>query len=189
MKKTELRLIYKDQRKSLTVQQIEKLNDLILINFQKIPLTFINCVHTFLASLKLAEPDTAQIIRFLEFKNPQLKVVVPKIDIRTGNLNHIHVDDSSELMENAFGISEPKDGEKITETDIDAVLVPLLAFDKSGYRVGYGKGFYDKFLVNCRKDTIKIGLSFFDPVEKIDDLNPLDIPLNYCATPKQLFIF
>jgi 5-formyltetrahydrofolate cyclo-ligase len=189
MKKSELRLIYKDQRKSLTVQQIEKLNDLILINFQKIPLTFINCVHTFLASLKLGEPDTAQIIRFLEFKNPQLKVVVPKIDIRTGNLNHIHVDDSSELMENAFGISEPKDGEKITETDIDAVLVPLLAFDKSGYRVGYGKGFYDKFLVNCRKDTIKIGLSFFDPVDKIDDLNPLDIPLNYCATPKQLFIF
>lgn len=189
MKKSEIRKIYKEQRKSLTLQEIEKLNDLILINFQKIPLSAIDCVHTYLASLKLAEPHTANIIRFLQFKNPQLKVVVPRVDVRTQKFDHIHFHDSSELIENAFGIDEPVEGEKISETDIDLVLVPLLSFDKRGYRVGYGKGFYDKFLINCRKDTIKIGLSFFDPVDEIEDINPFDIPLNYCVTPRKLFIF
>jgi len=189
MTKNHLRKIYKEKRKTVSVQEMEKWNDLILINFQKIPLPFINCVHTYLASLKLAEVDTAKIIRFLQFQNPLLKVVVPKIDIRTGNMNHIHFEDTSELINNEFGIDEPESGNKILEDEIDLVLVPLLAFDKKGFRVGYGKGFYDKFLFNCRIDTLKIGLSFFDPVDEIVDINQFDISLNYCVTPKDVFIF
>ena len=63
MKKQELRDIFKEKRKTLSVHDIEKFNDLILINFQKLKLPFINCVHTYIASLKLGEPDTATIIR------------------------------------------------------------------------------------------------------------------------------
>ncbi len=73
--------------------------------------------------------------------------------------------------------------------EIDLVLVPLLAFDKNGSRVGYGKGHYDKFLSQCRDDVIKIGLSFFDPADQIDDINQFDISLNYCVTPHQVFEF
>jgi 5-formyltetrahydrofolate cyclo-ligase len=50
------------------------------------------------------------------------------------------------------------------------VFVPLLAFDKKGNRVGYGKGFYDAFLSKCKPETIKIGLSFFEAEETIDDV-------------------
>ena len=102
MKKNELRKIYKEKRKALSLDQMEKMNDLILINFQKIALPFINCVHTYLASLKLAEADAAKVVRFLQFKNPELKVVVPKIDVRSGNIDHLHFNDTSELIENAF---------------------------------------------------------------------------------------
>ena len=103
MKKEQLRIIYKDKRKNISDSDIEKFNDLILINFQKINLDFIQCVHTYLPSLKLREPDTAPIIRFLEFKNPGLKVAVPRIDIRAGEMYHIHFDDESPVICNALG--------------------------------------------------------------------------------------
>jgi 5-formyltetrahydrofolate cyclo-ligase len=189
MTKKQLRNIYKEKRKEISVHQLDKFNDLLLINFQKIPLPFINCVHTYLASLKLVEADTAKIIRYLQFKNPEMKVVVPKIDIHTGNLHHFHFDDAVELINNNYGIKEPREGNKIMEKEIDLVLVPLLAFDKNGFRVGYGKGFYDKFLFQCRNDVIKVGFSFFDPVDEIEDINQFDITLDYCVTPHQLFTF
>jgi len=189
MKKNELRKIYKEKRKTISVDEMDKLNDLILINFQKIRLPFINCVHTYLASLKLAEADTAKIIRFLQFQIPHLKVAIPKIDVRTASMRHFHFNQTSELINNAFGIDEPKTGDQIKEDEIDLILVPLLAFDKKGFRVGYGKGFYDKFLFQCRLDAIKVGLSFFEPVDEITDINQFDIALNYCVTPQELFVF
>ena len=189
MTKAELRTVYKEKRKNMSVQELEKFNDLILINFQKINLYFIRCVHTYLPSLKLREPDTATIIRYLQFKNPGLKVVVPKIDIHSGTMYHLRFDETVELINNSYGIDEPVEENKITENEIDLVLVPLLVFDKKGFRVGYGKGYYDQFLAKCRKDVIKIGLSFFEPVDEIPDLNAFDVSLNYCVTPEKLFIF
>ncbi len=189
MTKNQLRSIYKEKRKEISLKEMEKYNDLILINFQMINLHFIKCIHTYLSSLKLREADTAEIIRYLEFKNPGLKVVVPKIDIHSGNMHHLHFDETSELINNAYGINEPTGGNKIIENEIDLVLVPLLAFDKYGFRVGYGKGYYDKFLSKCRKDVIKIGLSFFEPVDEIEDISQFDISLNYCVTPQKLFVF
>jgi 5-formyltetrahydrofolate cyclo-ligase len=67
------------------------------------------------------------------------------------------------------------------------VLVPLLAFDRQGFRVGYGKGFYDRFLQNL--STLKIGLSFFDADEDIDDVHAYDIQLDQCITPNKIVTF
>ena len=189
MKKQELRLLYKQKRKDLSLQLIEKLNDLILIHFQKLPLPPVDCVHTYLSSLKLGEPETANIIKYLQFKNPLIKIAIPKVDIHSGHLAHYHYHDQVELIKNEYGINEPKEGNLISEEEIDLVLIPLLAFDKAGYRVGFGKGYYDKFLARCRKDIVKVGLSFFEPVDKIEDVNGYDIPLDFCVTPKENFIF
>ena len=90
MKKQELRILFKQKRQDLSVGEIEKFNDLILINFQKLNLPDIQCVHTYVASLKLGEPDTATIIRYLQFKNPFIKVVIPKIDIHSGKMVNFH---------------------------------------------------------------------------------------------------
>ena len=114
-------------------------------------------------------------------------MAVPRIDIHTGEMHHIHFDDASLLISNAFGIDEPADGKIISEDDIDLVLIPLLAFDENGFRAGYGKGYYDRFLARCRKDVIKIGFSFFEPVDEIEDIDQFDISLNYCVTPERLY--
>jgi 5-formyltetrahydrofolate cyclo-ligase len=189
MTKEQLRKMYKEKRKELSEGQMDRFNDLLLIGFQKINLHFINCIHTYLSSLKLREPDTCKLVRFLQFRNPHIKVAVPKIDMHKNHMEHVEFEASTELINNIYGIPEPAGGSLIREKDMDVILVPLLAFDNRGFRVGYGKGYYDRFLANCRKDAIKIGLSFFEPVERIEDIDQFDIPLNYCVTPKQLFVF
>jgi 5-formyltetrahydrofolate cyclo-ligase len=142
-----------------------------------------------LSSFKLGEPETATIVKYLQFKNPLLKVVITKVDIHGGQLAHYQYDQQIELIKNEYGIDEPKSGNKVTENEIDMVLIPLLAFDRKGYRVGFGKGYYDKFLSRCRKDVLKVGLSFFEPVDAIEDITGYDIPMDFCITPKENFIF
>jgi 5-formyltetrahydrofolate cyclo-ligase len=88
-----------------------------------------------------------------------------------------------------LGIQEPENGEIITPENIDYVLTPLLALDKNGMRVGYGKGVYDTFFKNCSAETLKIGLHYFDITQKIEDTNDFDVPLNYCITPEKIFHF
>jgi 5-formyltetrahydrofolate cyclo-ligase len=67
--------------------------------------------------------------------------------------------------------------------------MPLLAFDSKGDRVGYGKGYYDRFLAACRKDVLKIGLSYFPPVSSIDDIEIFDKKLDFCITPERVYAF
>ena len=189
MNKSELRILYKKKRAELSLADIARYNDLILIHFQKLSIPFIKCVHTYLPSLRLREPDTAPIISYLEFTNPELKVAIPSINNATGILDHFYLEENSLRITNKFGIEEVRDGESVNLSEIDLVLVPMLAFDKKGYRVGYGKGYYDKFLSLCRADAMIVGLCFFTPEEKIDDRNDFDIELDYCITPSEIFNF
>lgn len=189
MTKAALRKIYKERRKEISWKDKERWTDLILINFQKLDLPFINCVHTYLAIEDQNEVETENITRYLTFKNPGLKTVVPKINLDAAEMKHYIFNDDVEVALNSFGIVEPVKGEKVDPDKIELVLTPLLAFDKRGYRVGYGKGFYDKFFPQCKQDVIRIGLSFFDPEESIDDINPYDITLHYCITPSNIYKF
>ncbi len=79
--------------------------------------------------------------------------------------------------------------EYIDEKKMDIVLVPMLCFDEKGFRVGYGKGFYDKFLSLCREDCLKIGLSLFPPIQKIENVEDYDVKLDFCITPNQIYNF
>ncbi|MFN3446520.1 MAG: 5-formyltetrahydrofolate cyclo-ligase, partial [Bacteroidia bacterium] len=87
-----------------------------------------------------------------------------------------------------YHIPEPKT-EGVFDGKIDMVLVPLLAFDEAGFRVGYGKGFYDDFFTSLNSDCIKIGVNFFPPCEEIDDLREKDIALDYLVTPAEVLSF
>jgi 5-formyltetrahydrofolate cyclo-ligase len=69
------------------------------------------------------------------------------------------------------------------------IIIPLLAFDEKGYRVGYGKGFYDRYLKECREDCLKIGLSYFEAVPSVDDAAEFDVPLDFCITPQRTYVF
>jgi 5-formyltetrahydrofolate cyclo-ligase len=97
--------------------------------------------------------------------------------------------DNTKFQKSEYNIYEPVDGLEVPTSKIDVVFVPLLAYDTKGNRVGYGKGFYDNFLSKCKEDVVKIGLSFFEPEEAIDDVFETDIRLDYCVTPMTLYSF
>lgn len=189
MTKKELRTIYKEKRRNLSLPEIEKANDLILINFQKLNLPFINCVHTYLASSTLYEAETRNILRYLEFQNPDLKIVAPTIDLLEQKMKNFCLNEDTVFAINSYGIEEPVSGDTVGIEEIDLVLLPLLAFDKSGFRVGYGKGFYDRFLKDCKRQTVKIGLSFFEAVDEIWDVGSFDVPMDCCVTPASIYSF
>lgn len=189
MKKRELRQLYKEKRMHLHEGERARLQDLIMIRFQKLPLPFIHYLHTYVPMEVTKEVDTNPIIDFLQFSNPGLQVVVPKVDFENHSMDNYILEERTILRENDAHILEPQAGEKVGSREIDLIIVPLLAFDKRGYRVGYGKGFYDRFLAGCREDVIKVGLSFFDAVDLIEDTDEFDIPLTYCVTPYMVYEF
>lgn len=188
MTKKEARSHFRQLRDGLAPGQRERMQDLLLIRFQELRLPFLQTVHTYLPMHHLSEPDPGTLVRSLAFSNPGLRVAVPRI-ISDTEMVHILLTERTELLSNPFGILEPREGELINPAEFDLVLVPLLGFDLLGNRVGYGKGYYDRFLAGCRDDVLKLGLSFFRPLERIEDTGSWDIPLDYCITPEEVYEF
>tara|TARA_B100000282_G_scaffold181457_1_gene131809 strand:- start:37 stop:603 length:567 start_codon:yes stop_codon:yes gene_type:complete len=116
-------------------------------------------------------------------------VFVPKILDNLLDMEAIKWTENIELEKNKFGILQPVSVCYEEAKRLDVIVVPLLCFSKSGHRVGYGKGFYDRFLVRCKKKVQKIGISFFDKYEKIDDITKLDQKLDIIITPSKLIQF
>ena len=104
-------------------------------------------------------------------------------------MSHFLLTDNTKIKKNEYNIPEPVNGLEVPVSMIEVVFVPLLAFDKKGHRVGYGKGFYDQFLAECRPETIKIGLSFFEAEDQIEDVFESDVQLDYCVTPSKIYTF
>jgi len=148
-------------------------------------------LHVFLPQRNKNEIDTWKIISILRHEFPDVNIAVPYIIPGTREMEHYILNADTILIENRWGIPEPDPftAQKVLPQDLDVVLIPLLVFDKSGYRVGYGGGYYDRFLAQCRTDILKTGLSFFEPVEMIEDKNEFDIRMNVCITPEKLWIW
>ncbi len=189
MIKNELRKTFREKRNALTVAEQGKLDDLMLRQFQTTELPFIATLFSYWPIEENKEPNTHLFTDYLEFKNPELLISYPKIDFFLDEMVAVATDVETAFVKNEFNIYEPEDGSRMEADEIDMVLVPLLAFDKKGYRVGYGKGFYDKFLATCRKGCIKIGFSYFEPVDEITDTADFDVPLNLCITPQSVYVF
>lgn len=189
MKKQEARKYYREKRGFLSSADALKLQDLLLIQFQRLSLPYINMVHYYLPIYKNNEPDPMPMINWLKFSNPNLKLAISRIDQLHIEMKHFLQGEQTIFEENIYGILEPVGGDLINEVDIDLAIVPLLAFDKTGHRIGYGKGYYDRFLSKCRPDTIKIGFSYFPPLNEIEDLGLFDKKLDFCITPDSVYAF
>lgn len=189
MLKSEARKIYKQRRSTLSSAEITKFDDLLLIQFQTLQLPFIECLFSYWPIEENNEPNTHLFIEFLKFRNPELKVLYPKSDFETNTMHAVAVDIDTPFQKHRFNIYEPDSDEIITPQEIDLAFVPMFICDNQGIRVGYGKGFYDRYLGNCRPECIKIGLSYFDPIDKIDDASDFDVPLSLCVTPQNIYVF
>ena len=183
--KTFLRSHYKKKRFSLTKQEVDDLSQRVFKQLDKLNIWKLKHYHIFISILKYNELDTSSIINKL--KSEQKIIIVPKIS--NNELVHIAINDETEFGLNEFGIKEPNDGNHFVIENLDIIFIPLLAFDIEGHRVGYGKGYYDRFLKLTNNSTLKIGLSFFDPINKIQDIDDNDVKLDYCVTPKQVHKF
>lgn len=187
MLKKELRKKYKELRQSLTPEAIEGKSLTIANLLLQLGVWDKTYYHLFLSIEEQKEIDTEFILQILAGKDKE--IVVSKSDFNTLEMTHYLLTDNTKFKKNEYNIPEPVDGLEVPVTKIDVVFVPLLAFDVKGNRVGYGKGFYDKFLSQCKPDTIKIGLSFFETEDKIDDISENDIQLDFCVTPNKLYFF
>ena len=181
MLKADLRKQYKEKRNALTNTEKEKLQKNIYQQIFSLTFTDINNVHLFLSMRKFNEIDTQPIIDF--FIANGKKIIVSRCNFKDDSLSHFYFDKNTEILVNKFGVPEPINAEEVDVTKIDLVFVPLLVSDKKNYRVGYGKGFYDRFLAACRKDCKTIGINFFNPIDKITDTHQFDVPLDKIIVP------
>lgn len=181
MKKQELRKIYKQKRLDLTLQDIKKLQENVYKQIAELDFSAYQNIHVFLPIEKQKEIDTLPIIKHLQLQKKI--IVVSKSNFANNTLQHFILDKNTVLKVNSYGIPEPENATEIDVKEIDLVFVPLLISDEQNYRVGYGKGFYDRFLSNCKKDIKTIGLNFFPPIQQIEDINEYDIPLDEIIYP------
>ena len=155
--------------------------------FAHFPVAEWRWLHVFLPLNAKNEPDTWPLIRRIWAERLPMRLAAPVVQPNGLSLRHYELTPTTPLLTSRWGIPEPAavPAAEVAPTAFDAVLVPLLACDATGHRVGYGKGFYDRFLAQCRPNCHFIGLQVLDegPVPAIADALPTDIRLTACLTP------
>ncbi|CAM3724567.1 5-formyltetrahydrofolate cyclo-ligase [Flavobacterium gelidilacus] len=187
MLKKELRIKYKELRQKLSLEEIEEKSLAIANQLLKLDIWDNTYFHIFLPIEEQKEVNSEFILNILQAKDKE--IVISRSDFETTSMHHILLTDNTKIKKNEYNIPEPINGLSVPAEMIDVVFVPLLAYDKQGNRVGYGKGFYDKFLSKCRPNVVKIGLSFFETEELIEDVFENDIKLDFCVNTEQIIRF
>lgn len=185
MNKSELRSLYKSKRNQLSEVEIHESSLKILENLKKMPIWDKSVFHVFVSIVQNHEINTFPIIEFL--LNQNKTVLVPKVIGK--KMISCRIEKATEWTTGKFGVPEPIDCIEFENKKIDVVLQPMLICDRFGNRIGYGGGYYDRFLLDCKKDVLKIGLNFFEPVDEIPEVFESDIPLDYCLTGNSIVSF
>lgn len=187
MLKEDLRALYKKKRNSLDQKKSQDLSFEIANRSLQLNIWNNENYHIFFPIEKQNEIDTKLIIQIIQGKDKN--VILPKVNLEENTMTNYLLTDSTLLKVNKLGVSEPISGIEIKPVQLEVVFIPLLSFDKSGHRVGYGGGYYDRLLKKCSRNCIKIGLSFFDPEDRIEDITQSDIKMNHCITPNKIYDF
>lgn len=188
MVKKQIRSKIRLLRNDLSTFQLNELSKAIFNNVLKLEIWDNNMFHIFLSIKDKKEIDTSLIINYL-WANSKI-ISVSKSNFYNYTLDNFLLQKDTRIEVNSWGIPEPVNAVAINDNEIDVVFVPLLSFDKMGNRVGYGKGFYDRFLEHCKSDVVKIGISLFDvESDLIEDVHEGDIALDFCVTPHKTYIF
>lgn len=185
--KERLRKLYKSKRARLSMDQKSQFSLEILYQF-KVWLALrpqIMHFHIFLPMSHLHEVNTYIIKEFLDSSQRRVYTAV----IGSGlEMQTVELEVETRYEPSKFGVPKPVFASEVSPEILEVVLVPLLAFDRSGNRIGFGKGYYDAFLHKLSPEVIKMGLSYFSPEEQIPNEGH-DVQLNYCLTPTQIFEF
>lgn len=185
MLKAEARKWYRTKRKEYTPEDVASKSEQIFHHIKHFDFTSDQNFHIFLPIEKNNEINTYPLINWLFSLG---KSVVTPLVVGDDMIN-CKVEPHFKTELNALHIPEPIAYTEIDSKEIDVVFVPMFVADQRGNRVGYGGGYYDKFLSRCRPTTKKIGLTYFRPIDIIEDAYEGDIPLNYLVTPEEIVSF
>lgn len=181
MTKDELRTNIRAQRRALNTNDVYNLSSRIhkyLFSLECIKTAKTVC--TFLSAFK--EPDTFEIVKRLSAEKK--RIAVPVTDIENTVLSLSYISGTNSLIKGAYGIYEPSEIRPVSISHIDALIIPGLAFDRQGNRMGFGKGYYDRLLNDCT--CPKIGLCYdFQLFDEIPT-EPHDIQMNFIITEKEI---
>lgn len=184
-KKCDLRHLFRNKRSKLSSQELSSASTLILNQIINGKLIKGKLVMIYISSQNRQELPTDGLFLLSDHYD----VCVPKVVNKNGSMEALMWSKDMPTSINEWGIKEPLSEIYIEPEKIDTVIVPLICFDKSGHRIGFGKGYYDRFLERCSKDVKTIGLSYFEPVDKITNIESTDIPLDIVTTPKRTYRF
>ncbi|MEX0770760.1 MAG: 5-formyltetrahydrofolate cyclo-ligase [Balneolaceae bacterium] len=182
--KKQIRSQYLQRRASFSEQQVTMKSRAVLEHLKSFePIGRVVFIHCYLSIADRGEIDTFDVIGWLLTENK--KVAVPKSDFKTKNMQHYLISNLESLTKNHLGIPEPAGGVEISDDQLDLIIVPMVAADSNKNRLGYGEGFYDRFL--ARTNAVKIGLVYENclmedplPVEEFD------ISMDYLVTEKRI---
>lgn len=141
-----------------------------------------NTIHCYVSMNNRREVETRELIK--EMLNKGRQVVVPITNFENVSLTHVELTSYGDLKVNKWGVLEPQKRREISPEKIDLVVVPMVGADMDCNRIGYGKGFYDRFLkeVECPK----IGLIFDQNIVEKIPTEDFDIPLDKIISERRI---
>jgi 5-formyltetrahydrofolate cyclo-ligase len=189
MIKSTVRKEFLQRRMDIVEEELQQQTALIAFNFKKLALPAVWYLLSYNPVVSRREFDVSVCEDIVKQQFPAVHTAWPRIHVDLLDMEAGLVERDGLFIKNRFNILEPISGAIIDPQKFDLIFVPLVAFDKRGYRVGYGKGYYDKYLPRCRPDALKVGFSYFEAVDRIEDINDFDVPLNFCITPQRIYEF
>ncbi len=188
LKKDLIRKTYLEKRQTLCSSKLKEVSSQLVHNTIELIKQFKpKCLHCFLPIHSKGEIDTMPIIKYCWENN--INVVVPVSNFESKTLKTAEFKPETKMKQTKNNITEPIEPVWKKNENIDIIITPLLAFDSKGYRVGYGKGFYDRFFASENTHAKRIGISLFESCNTIENINDHDIPLTHCVTPSKIYSF
>jgi 5-formyltetrahydrofolate cyclo-ligase len=180
--KDRLRKRYLDLRKNLrdsvVLEKSERIFEKVMQSqvFQKA-----EWIHCFVSIRENKEVETHDFLR--ECLKLGKSVAVPKMS-KGGRLKHIHLRSLDNLKENNWGVPEPADGVDVPVESFSFIIVPMVAGDRDKNRLGYGKGYYDRFL--AESNAVKAGVLFDCQLHDTQlPVEPFDVSLDILFTESE----
>lgn len=118
--------------------------------------------------------------------NCEKRVALPVCIDKNGNMDFYYINSFDDLVTGHFSVREPDINKCgiVTDYSNSICIVPAISYDERGYRLGYGKGYYDRFLQ--KYTSISVGLCYNELVKKELPINSFDIPVDYIVTQSRI---
>lgn len=187
--KAAIRKYFKSKRRLLTDEELlakaSHVNQLLMEFFEQH--SVYKHIHVFIPMVDNQELDIRPLFHYLWSKDCVL--YTSQMNYRDDQMDTVLFSSEVAILKDQKGIPFPENSGPIAPDHIQLVLVPLLAFDRAGNRLGYGKGYYDKFFSMLpNTDVFKLGVSMFDPIDSLP-AEKHDIALDACVCPRGIMHF